>query len=131
PVIGPDGLKDEAFVKMAGADCEGVYTSYPSDTSKLPAYVQAREAHLKKFGAEPGSFYYNAYSATQALLNAIEKAGSTETTKIVDALHNNFVETPSGKLKFNKHGDAAGVGLSIYQIQHGKFVELDHKLILE
>lgn len=131
PVIGPDGLKDEAFVKMAGADSEGVYTTYPSDTSKLPEYIKARDQHVKKFGAEPGSFYYNAYSATQALLNAIEKAGSTETAKIVDALHNNFVDTPSGKLKFNNRGDAAGVGLSIYQIKDGKFVELDHKLILE
>lgn len=131
PVIGPDGLKDEAFLKMAGADANGVYTTYPSDTSKLPAYIKAREQHIKKFGAEPGSFFYNAYSATQALLNAIEKAGSTETPKIVDALHNNYVDTPSGKLKFNARGDAAGVGLSIYQVQDGKYVELDHKLTLE
>lgn len=131
PVIGPDGLKDAAFIKMAGKDCEGVYTTYPSDTSKLPAYTAARENHIKKFGAEPGSFYYNAYSATQALLNAIEKAGTTDTAKVMDALHTTFVETPSGKLKFNARGDAAGVGLSIYQIKDGQYVELDHKLILE
>lgn len=131
PMLGPDGLKDDAFLKMTGADSEGVYSTYPSDTSKLPAYTKAREQHVKKFGAEPGSFYYNAYSATQALLNAIEKAGSTDTQKIMDALHNYVVETPSGSLKFNSKGDAAGVGLSIYQVKDGKFVELDHKLILE
>lgn len=131
PVVGPDGLKDEAFIKMAGADAEGVYTTYPSDTSKLPAYNTARENHIKKYGAEPGSFYYNAYSATQALLNAIEKAGSTDTSKIMEVLRTTYVETPSGKLKFNARGDAAGVGLSIYQIQKGQYVELDHKLILE
>lgn len=131
PVIGPDGLKDEAFIKMAGTDAEGVYTSYPQDTSKLPAFIKAKEEHIKKFGAEPGSFFYNAYAATQALLNAIEKAGSTETAKLVDALHNEYVETPMGKLRFNQKGDAAGMGLSIYQIKDGKFVETDSRIILD
>lgn len=131
-VIGPDGLKDDAFIKMAGKDAEGVYTSYPQDTSKLPVYIKAREQHVKKYGAEPGSFYYNAYSATLALVNAMEKAGTaTDTAKIAEALRSNYVDTPSGKLKFNAKGDAAGMGLSIYQIRDGKYVELDHHIILD
>ena len=131
-VIGPDGLKDDAFIKMAGKDAEGVYTSYPQDTSKLPVYIKAREQHIKKYGAEPGSFYYNAYSATLALINAMEKAGTaTDTDKIAEALRNNYVDTPSGKLKFNAKGDAAGMGLSIYQVKDGKYVELDHHIVLD
>ena len=131
PVIGPDGLKDDAFIQMAGKDSEGVYSSYPSDTSKLPVYVKAREQHLKKFNAEPGAFFYNAYSATQALLNAIEKAGSTEPAKVMEALRTQVVDTPSGSLKFNDKGDAAGVGLSIYQVKNGKYEELEHRLVLQ
>ena len=131
PVIGPDGLKDDAFIQMAGADAEGVYASSPSDTTKLPVSVKAREQHVKKYNAEPGAFFYNAYSATLALLNAIEKAGSTESAKIMDALRANIVDTPSGKLKFNEKGDAAGIGLSMYQVKNGKFAELDQKLTLD
>ena len=131
PMLGPDGLKDEAFIKMAGKDSEGVYCSYPKDTSGLAAYKAAREAHVKMFGAEPGSFYYNAYAAVQALLNAIEKSGSTETAKIVEALHTVPVETPLGTLTFGAKGDAAGMALSIYQIKDGKFVELDHSIVLD
>lgn len=131
PVVGPDGLKDDAFIQMAGKDAEGVYASYPSDTSKLPMYVKAREQHLKKFGTEPGAFFYNAYSATQALLNAIEKVGSVDANKIMAALRSHVVETPSGNLKFNAKGDAAGVGLSIYQVKNGKYEELEHKLTLD
>lgn len=131
PVIGPDGLKDDAFIQMAGKDSEGVYASYPSDTSKLPVYIKAREQHIKKFNAEPGAFFYNAYSATQALLNAIEKAGSTDSAKIMEALRTQVVDTPSGSLKFNDKGDAAGVGLSMYQVKNGKYVELEQKLTLK
>lgn len=130
PLIGPDGLKDDAFIKMAGADAEGVYTSYPQDTSKLPVYIKAKEQHVKKFGAEPGSFFYNAYSAAQALINAIEKAGSTDSAKIMEALRTQTVDTPMGTLKFNDKGDASGMGLSIYQIKDGKYVETDSRIVL-
>ena len=131
PMVGPDGLKDESLIKMAGKAAEGVYSTYPSDTSRLPVYIKAREQHLKKHNAEPGPFFYNAYSAALALLTGIKNAGSTDTARIMDALHNNAVETPSGTLKFDRKGDPTGVGLSIYQVKEGKFVELEHKLVLD
>lgn len=131
PMIGPDGLKDDAFIKMAGKDCEGVYTSYPKDTSNLPAYQKAHNDHVAMFGSDPGSFYYNAYAAMVALVNAIAQAGSTQTAKIVEALHTCPVDTPLGKISFSKTGEAAGMALSIYQIKNGKFVELDRSLVLE
>lgn len=131
PLIGPDGLKDDAFIKMAGADAEGVYCSYPKDTSNLPIYKEAHDGHVKMFGTEPGSFYYNAYAAMLALINGIEKAGSTDTNKIIEALHSTSVETPLGKIIFNKDGDAAGMGLSVYVIKNGKFVETNYSITLD
>ena len=131
PMIGPDGLKDETFLKMTGKDSEGVYASYPKDTSALPLYAKARKDFVDEYKQEPGFGYYNAYAAIQCLLAAIEKTGGTDTAKIVDALHTNPVETPLGKLTFNKFGDAAGMALSIYQVQGGKYVELEHNIVLE
>lgn len=131
PFLGPDGVKDETFLKMTGKDAEGVYASYPKDTTTLPAYQKAREQHLKAFGSEPGFGYYNAYAATQALLDAIAKTGSTETATLNKALRENLVDTPLGKIRFNDSGDAAGMALSIYEVKDGKFVELDKSLVLE
>ena len=131
PMIGPDGLKDETFLKMTGKDSEGVYASYPKDTSALPLYAKARKDFVDEYKQEPGFGYYNAYAAIQCLLAAIEKTGGTDTAKIVDALHTNPVETPLGKLTFNKFGDAAGMALSIYQVQGGKYVELEHNIVLD
>ena len=42
----------------------------------------------------------------------------------MDALHNNLVDTPLGKIKFAATGDAEGIGFSIYQVKNGDFVEL-------
>ena len=131
PVVGPDGLKDEAFIKMAGEAAEGTYCSYPKDTSNLPIYKEAHDAHVKMFGTEPGSFYYNAYAAMLALINGIEKAGSTDTDKIIKVLHTVPVDTPLGKITFNENGDAAGMALSVYVIKGGKFVETPYSVTLK
>ena len=131
PLIGPDGVKDETFLKMTGKDSEGVLASYPKDTSSLEMYKKAREAHVARFGSEPGFGYYNAYAAMQAILRAIETAGeNADTAKLLEALKTNSVDTPLGKLTFNKSGDAAGLGLSIYEVKGGKFVETSHSVTL-
>lgn len=131
PFLGPDGVKDETFLKMTGKDSEGVYASYPKDTTTLEQYEKARQAHLKAFGAEPGFGFYNAYAATQAILNAIEKTNSTDVKVLEQALRENLVSTPLGEIKFNSKGDAAGMALSIYQVKDGKFAELEDSLVLE
>ena len=124
PFVGPDGVKDEQFIKVAGPDAEGVYATGPTDVSKLPANIAAHEAHKKRFGAEAGAFYDNAYSATILLLTAIQKAGSTDPEKIMAALRANTVETPLGAIRFNDKGEAEGVGFSIYQVKNGQFTEI-------
>lgn len=124
PFVGPDGLKDKGFIELAGADAEGVYASGPTDTSANPISKEYAEKHLKKYGTTPGAFFDTAVSATIALLNAIDKADSTEAKKIMDALRNNDVETAVGTIRFDDKGDAIGVGMSIYQITNGEYVEI-------
>ncbi len=131
PVIGPDGLKDDAFIRMAGKAAEGVYCSYPKDTASLPIYKEARQGHIDMFNSEPGSFYYNAYAAMLALINGIKEAGSTDTDKIIAAMQTKPVDTPLGTLKFSKTGDATGLALSIYVIKNGKFEETDYSVTLD
>lgn len=123
--IGADGLKDETFIKVAAKDAEGVYVSGPMDYSKNPLAIKAKEQHIAKFGEDPGAFYLEAYAAALALVNAVEKAGSTEYDAMVKVLNSDYVETPLGKISFNEKGDPIGVGFTMYQVQNGQFVELD------
>ncbi|MDI6686907.1 MAG: branched-chain amino acid ABC transporter substrate-binding protein [Desulfobacterales bacterium] len=122
--ISDDGVKDDTFIKVAGKYAEGVYATGPKDTSSNPLAIAATEAHKKTYGTDPGAFFLNAYAATQALLNAIEKAGSTDYNAVSKALKTEYVETPLGKIKFDNKGDAIGIGFSIYQVQSGRYVEV-------
>ncbi|MBW2579692.1 MAG: branched-chain amino acid ABC transporter substrate-binding protein [Deltaproteobacteria bacterium] len=122
--ISDDGVKDDTFIKVARKYAEGVYATGPKDVSKNPMAIAATEAHKKAYGKDPGAFFLNAYAATLALLNGIEKAGSTDYDAVEKALRTQFVETPLGKIRFDERGDAVGVGFSMYQVQNGVFVEM-------
>lgn len=123
--IGPDGIKDEGFLEIAGADAEGIYATGPMDVTRYEENKEARAAYVEKYGKEPGTFFDQGYAAIQALVNAIEVAGSTEYEALEKALKNNPVETAVGRIKFDEKGDAEGVGFSVYQVRGGKFVEMD------
>lgn len=122
--ISDDGVKDDTFIKVAGKYSEGVYASGPKDCSQNPLNIAAVKAHKDKYGEAHGAFYENAYTATLALLNAIQKAGSTDYDAVSKALKTEWVETPIGKIRFDDRGDAIGAGFSVYQVQNGKYVEL-------
>lgn len=122
--ISDDGVKDDTFIKVAGANAEGVYASGPNDNSANPLSTAAIDAHKKAYNEDPGAFYENAYSAALALLNAIEKAGSTDMAAVVKALQTEDVDTPVGRIHFDAKGDAIGVGFAMYQVQDGKYVEV-------
>ncbi len=122
--ISDDGVKDDTFIKVARKYAEGVYATGPKDVSNNPMAIAATEAHKKAYGKDPGAFFLNAYAATLALLNGIEKAGSTDYDAVEKALRTQFVETPLGKIRFDERGDAVGVGFSMYQVQNGVYVEV-------
>ncbi len=122
--ISDDGVKDDTFIKVAGKHAEGVYATGPKDTSSNPLSKQAAEAHKKAYGSDHGAFYENAYSAVLALLNAIDKADSTDMAAVKKALQNNDVDTPVGSIRFDERGDAVGVGFAMFQVRDGKYVEV-------
>ena len=124
PFVSDDGVKDDTFIKVAGKYAEGVYATGPADVSKSPIGTQYREKYKAAEGNDPGAFYDNAVTATLALVNAIEKAGSTDPDAIAKALHTEAVETPFGKIKFDEKGDPIGIGFSIYQVKDGKYVQV-------
>ncbi len=122
--ISDDGVKDDSFLKVAGAAAEGAYMTGPKDLSNIPLNAEATAEFKAEYGADPGAFFQEGYSAALALLNAVEKAGSTDYDAVTNALRTAYVETPVGKIKFDAKGDAEGVGFSVYTVKDGAFVQL-------
>ncbi|MEA1967330.1 MAG: branched-chain amino acid ABC transporter substrate-binding protein [Thermodesulfobacteriota bacterium] len=121
--IGGDGVKDDTFIKVAGKYAEGVYATGPMDISSNALAVKAKKEHQDAYGTDPGAFFDAAYAAALALLNGIEKAGSTDYDAVMKSLKSEYVETPLGNISFDDNGDATGIGFSVYRVKDGVFVE--------
>lgn len=125
-VVGADGLKNEGYLKMAGAAAEGTYATGQVDLTENPAAKAAVEDHQKRYPTEEyGPYYFYAIGGTQALFAAIEKAGSaTDLAAIKKHLHEDTVETVMGPTRFDEKGDVIGAGFKMFQVKDGQYVEV-------
>ena len=125
-VIGADGLKNEGYVKMAGAAAEGTYATGQVDLTENPLAKAAVEDHKKRYPSEEyGPYYFYAGGGAQALFAAIEKAGSaTDLEAIKKHLQEDTVETIMGATRFDEKGDVIGAGFKMYQVKDGQYVEV-------
>jgi len=122
--VSDDGVKDDTFIKVAGADAEGVYATGPADVSQNPVAISYREKFKKTEGADPGAFFDNAVAATLALTQAMTKAGSSAPEAVAQMLRNEQVATPFGPIRFDAKGEPVGIGFSMYQVKNGQYVQV-------
>lgn len=89
PILGADGFSDPKLVELAGAENMNdiYYTSHFSENApandKVPEFVENFKA---KYNTSPSSFNALAYDTMYLLKDAIERADSTDRTKIKDAI---------------------------------------------
>lgn len=126
PFIGPDGVRVESYLRLAGAASANTYASGTRDVSGNPLYKEATDLHQKMFGTPPpAQFFMQGYAAMLAAVNAIDKAGGDrDVAKVMEVLRSDYVDTPLGKIRFDAKGDAEGVGFALFKVEDGKFVEV-------
>jgi branched-chain amino acid transport system substrate-binding protein len=118
-VFGVGSWATSDFIGLAGPAAEGIYAAVPySSTMKTPK----NEAFVKEYAARnkenPGKYGAAGYNAMNILMDAIERAKSTDAEKIVAALHQTDYEGPNGKFKFNPNGQAWGFNVVLVQIRN-------------
>lgn len=125
PLIIGDGAKSADFIKVAGEAAEGTIATGPRDTSESDeaksAIAKYKEAHNNE---EPGSFFLEAYAASEALINAVKKAGAIDSTKVAEKLRSEKLKTTIGDVQFDTKGDTIGAGFSLFKVKDGKWMEL-------
>jgi branched-chain amino acid transport system substrate-binding protein len=128
PFVGGNAAVNDDFVKIAGIDyAKGALMTQeplPSDLT-TPISKDFLAAYKTAYGDIPSSPWpIYAADGVYALAWAIDKAGSTEPDKIVDALHTkmNGSEGVTGPMSFSDRGDRVGVPYFMYIVKDdGKF----------
>ena len=125
-----DTWENSTIIENAGKNAEGVVLSTFYDES-APAndegksFVTGYKEYMKKNNVENpdiipavSALGYDAYLCA---IKAIETAGSTDTTKIRDALKGLTVDGVTGSISFDENGDAKKDMAFIKTIKDGKF----------
>ena len=119
-VFGVGSWATNDFVKLAGAAAEGIYAAVPyaatMDTPRNRGFVSAYQSKHNEF---PGKYAAAGYNAINIIMDAIERAGSTDAEKIRDALVKTDYEGPNGHFRFDPKGQAYGFTVVLVQLKSG------------
>jgi branched-chain amino acid transport system substrate-binding protein len=123
PFIGGDGIMSEELLKIGGAATEGTYATFGPDTKDSPTAKGFNESYRKKYG-EPGVYSVYAYDAANILLQAVQKAGSTDGKAVVAAIRTIDFTGALGRIQFDAKGDVKDSPYVIWKVEGGKFKQV-------
>ncbi len=117
-----DANNDPTFVTEAGAAAEGDFvtsTPLPQDLGTAKAFV---DRYKKRFNQDPGPYSALEYDAVNIVINAIQRAHSTDRAAIIKAIAaTKGYKGATGSIGFDKKGDRTTILYIPYIIKGGKF----------
>jgi branched-chain amino acid transport system substrate-binding protein len=99
-----------------------IVTGYPWDQIDTPEHTAFRDAYRKKFNDYPRLGSVVGYSTVKALAAMLQKAGSTETEKMLAAMAGLEFDTPFGKASFraSDHQSTMGAYVGKTTVKEGR-----------
>lgn len=123
PMVTGDGVYDPTFISIAGKAAEGTYVTFGKEPAGIDSAKTFIERYKAKYG-EPGPYSIYAYDATNIILTAIEKTGTTDGEKVAEYISKNRFHGAFGDISFDKNGDVTKAPYVMWQVRDGKFVEV-------
>jgi len=120
-LVTEDAVYHPKFIEVGGKATEGVFLTFAKapETKERKDFEKAYKAMWKTDTI--GSYGYYAYDAAMILLEAIKKAGTADTDKVVAVLHGGSWDGVTGEIKFDPKGDRKLAHI-IWIVKDGKFV---------
>jgi branched-chain amino acid transport system substrate-binding protein len=123
--LGGDGAQSQEFIKLAGTAADGVVASSPGlPLDKMPG----GKAFSDKFTAKYGQIQIYApyaYDATATLIEAMQKANSTDPAKYLPELTKMQRQGVTGPIGFDEKGDLRNGPITLYVVKDGKWDPLE------
>ena len=92
----------------------GLYYYY--EIPKNPVNTWLVTEHLKRFKEPPDFFTCGGFAAAMAVVAAIQKAGGTDTEKLIAAMEGMEFQTPKGKMIFRKEDHQALQSMYVFKM---------------
>ncbi|MEJ2795607.1 branched-chain amino acid ABC transporter substrate-binding protein [Iodobacter sp. LRB] len=121
-IMGGDGTQTPEFIKLAGADSEGMVSSSPGQSKEsMPGGTEFLTKFKAKFGVDVNLYAPYNYDATKVMIEAMKKAGSVDPAKYLPELHKIEYKGVTGIISFDEKGDIKNGPITVYQVKGGKW----------
>lgn len=127
PFMGGDTWETQEFIDVGGKDVEGCVLSTAFDHEKASTEEAKKflKAYTDEYKGEPSALSALGYDSYLIAIDAIKRAGGTDSKKIRDAIATTKdLEAVTGKTTLDKNGDAIKAAV-IKVVKDGKFKYLD------
>jgi branched-chain amino acid transport system substrate-binding protein len=130
PLMGGDGIFDDAFIELAGKTSDGdLASNVGAPAESLPTAKQFISDYEAAGYQEPFAAYGTySYDAANAIINALKTSlASAEDAKsarqaTIDAMGKVSFDGASGKVSFDEYGDSTTKVLTVWKVEGGKWV---------
>jgi branched-chain amino acid transport system substrate-binding protein len=119
--IGPDGVKDDQFIKLAGSASNNAYFTCPCLPGELIKTFS--DQYQSAFNAAPGTYSIEGYDSATILLAGIDK-GNTDRAKLKDWVKSYDADGLSKHYKWDSTGELAQSTVYGYKVDNGKIVSV-------
>ena len=119
--IGPDGVKDDQFIKLAGSASNNAYFTCPCLPGELIKTFS--DQYQSAFNAAPGTYSIEGYDSATILLSGIDK-GNTDRAKLKDYVKSYDADGLSKHYKWDSTGELAQSTVYGYKVDNGKIVSV-------
>jgi branched-chain amino acid transport system substrate-binding protein len=119
--IGPDGVKDDQFIKLAGSASNNAYFTCPCLPGELIKTFS--DQYQSAFNAAPGTYSIEGYDSATILLAGIDK-GNTDRAKLKDWVKSYDADGLSKHYKWDSTGELAQSTVYGYKVDDGKIVSV-------
>jgi branched-chain amino acid transport system substrate-binding protein len=120
--LGPDGVKDAEFIKLAGDASNNAFFTCPCTPGELvPQFADAYKG--VSGGAAPGTYSLEGYDATTILLKAID-SGAKDRAAVQNYVKNYNGAGLSKEFKWGPTGELATTKVFGYKVDNGQIVPI-------
>jgi len=117
--IGPDGVKDDQFIKQAGDASKNAYFTCPCIPGEL--IPDFEKAYTAAFQSAPGTYSIEGYDAATVLLSGIDK-GKVSRADLLGFVKAYDADGLSKHYKWDDKGELAKPAVYGYKVDAGKIV---------
>lgn len=129
PFITADGSVTPTYIKDAGVDANGTYSTIAVLSSFLagPAAKSFDKRYESKFHATPGPYSAYGYDGMYALADAAKAAKSLAPSKVITALHRLKFSGLTGEVSFASNGARIGAHFVVLEVVAGQYKLAPHQ----